>query len=67
VKQYSKTHGVIRTAARLGSQQLQTLQEQDVFLLNPKKAKGKTIPLQPWTNPEGSRRFRFPDFKTVST
>jgi flagellar biosynthesis protein FliQ len=28
---------------------------------------GKAIPLQPWTGPEGSRRLRFPDFKTVST
>ena len=29
--------------------------------------KGKAIPLQAWTGPEGSRRFRFPDFKTIST
>ena len=27
----------------------------------------KAIPLQAWTGPEGSRRLRFPDFKTVST
>jgi hypothetical protein len=27
--------------------------------------KGKAIPLQAWTGPEGSRRFRLPDFKTV--
>jgi hypothetical protein len=26
--------------------------------------KGKAIPLQTWTGPEGSRRLRFPDFKT---
>ena len=25
--------------------------------------KGKAIPLQAWTGPEGSRRFRLPDFK----
>jgi hypothetical protein len=31
------------------------------------KGKGKSIPLQPWTGPEGSRRFRLPDFKTIST
>jgi len=31
------------------------------------KGKGKAIPLQPWTGPEGSRRLRFPDFKTIST
>jgi len=27
--------------------------------------KGKAIPLQDWTGPEGSRRMRFLDFKTV--
>jgi hypothetical protein len=30
------------------------------------KAK-KAIPLQPWTGPEGSRRLRLPDFKTIGT
>jgi len=29
--------------------------------------KGKAIPLQVWTGPEGSRRLRFPDFKTIGT
>jgi hypothetical protein len=24
-------------------------------------------PLQAWTGPEGSRRFRLPDFKTIDT
>ena len=28
---------------------------------------GKEIPLQAWTGPEGSRRLRFPDFKTIGT
>jgi len=27
----------------------------------------KAIPLQAWTRPEGSRRLRLPDFKTIST
>jgi hypothetical protein len=27
----------------------------------------KTIPLQTWTGPEGSRRLRPPDFKTIGT
>jgi len=27
-------------------------------------SKGKAIPLQAWTGPEGSGRFRLPDFKT---
>jgi hypothetical protein len=31
------------------------------------KGKGKAIPLQTWTGPEGSRRLRFPDFKTIGT
>ena len=26
---------------------------------------GKAIPLQAWTGPEGSRRLRLPDFKTI--
>jgi hypothetical protein len=28
---------------------------------------GKAIPVQAWTGPEGFRRFRLPDFKTVGT
>jgi hypothetical protein len=29
--------------------------------------KGKAIPLQAVTGPEGSRRLRVPDFKTIGT
>jgi hypothetical protein len=29
------------------------------------KSKGKTIPLQTWTGPEGSRSLRLPDFKAI--
>jgi len=29
------------------------------------KVKGTAIPLQAWTGPEGSRRLRLPDFKTI--
>ena len=29
--------------------------------------KGKAIPLQAWTGPEGSRRLRLQDFKTIGT
>ena len=29
--------------------------------------KGKAIPLQAWSGPEGSRRLRLPDFKTIGT
>jgi len=31
------------------------------------KGKGKAIPLQAWTDPEGSRRLRLPDFETIGT
>jgi len=30
------------------------------------KGKGKAVPLQAWTGPEGSRRLRFPDFVTTA-
>jgi len=32
-----------------------------------KGKKGKAIPLQAWTGPEGSRRLKLPDFKTFGT
>jgi hypothetical protein len=31
------------------------------------KGKDKAIPLQALTGPEGSRRLRLPDFKTIGT
>jgi len=31
-----------------------------------KKGKGKSVPLQAWNGPEGSREFRFPDFMTTA-
>jgi hypothetical protein len=31
------------------------------------KGKGKAVPLQAWSGPEGSRKLRFPDFKTIGT
>jgi len=30
------------------------------------RVKGKAVPLQPWTGPEGSRKLRFPDFVTTA-
>jgi len=30
-------------------------------------SKGKAIPLQAWTGPDGSRRLRLSDFKTIGT
>jgi hypothetical protein len=39
----------------------------DCILLSVVKVKGKAIPLQALTGPEGSRRLRFPDFETIGT
>jgi len=30
------------------------------------RVKGKAVPLQAWSGPEGSRKLRFPDFMTTS-
>jgi hypothetical protein len=35
--------------------------------INMFKDKSKAIPLQALTDPEGSRRLRLPDFKTIGT
>jgi hypothetical protein len=46
------------------------MNHKDIFTLQSKgkgKGKGKAIPLQAWTGPEGSRRLRLPDFKTIGT
>jgi hypothetical protein len=31
-----------------------------------KKGRGKAVPLQAWSGPEGSRKLRFPDFMTMA-
>jgi hypothetical protein len=38
-----------------------------MFNYNEKSVKVKAIPLQAWTGPEGSRRLKLPDFKTIGT
>jgi len=30
------------------------------------KGKGKSVPLQAWSDPEGSGKLRFPDYMTVT-
>ena len=30
------------------------------------KGKGKSVPLQAWSDPEGSRKLRFPDYMTTA-
>jgi hypothetical protein len=37
------------------------------FYIKKSKGKGKAIPLHAWTDPEGSKRLRFPDFKIIGT
>jgi hypothetical protein len=32
-----------------------------------KVERGKAIPLQAWAGPEGSRKLRLPDFRTIGT
>ena len=34
--------------------------------LNTYKGKGKAVPLQAWSSPEGSRKLRFPDLMTTA-
>jgi len=41
------------------------IRQSKIASINPGKGKGKAIPLQAWTGPEGSRRLRFPYFKTI--
>jgi hypothetical protein len=31
-----------------------------------KRLKGKAVPLQAWSDPDGSRKLRFPDFMTTA-
>ena len=38
---------------------------QQVYLY-PYSGKGKAVPLQAWSGPEGSRKLRFPDFMTTA-
>ena len=35
-----------------------------IFVHVAKWIKGKAVPLQAWSGPEGSRKLRFPDFMT---
>ena len=47
------------------SNNLNTCCHVETILLPDKR--DKVIPLQTWTGPEGYRRVRLPDFKTVGT
>ena len=40
---------------------------QDIIINVPTQSgKGKAVPLQAWTGPEGSKKLRFPDFVTAA-
>jgi len=38
------------------------IQQVVIFTFRHLKEKGKAVPLQAWSDPEGSRKLRFPDF-----
>ena len=38
----------------------------NLVLLLGRNLKGKSVPLQAWSGPEGSRKLRFPDFMTTA-
>jgi len=40
--------------------------EQMIILHATVKGKGKAVPLQAWTGPDGSGKLRFPDFVTMA-
>ena len=46
--------------------QLVTSLKTTVCIVTAVKGKGKTVPLQAWSGPEGSRKLRFPDFMTTA-
>jgi len=57
----------IRATVRLWRKTLIHRRDVNQVPLKDDKGKDKVIPLQAWTGPEGSRRLRFPDFKTIGT
>jgi len=38
-----------------------------IFIVRSIRDKDKAFPLQAWTGPEGYRRLRLPDLKTIGT
>jgi hypothetical protein len=43
-----------------------TFPKKGSFLELKEFGKGKAVPLQAWSGPEGSRKLRFPDFMTAA-
>jgi hypothetical protein len=61
----NKTHGKAHLVGRLFFT-LHALKYIILYII-PCKVKVKAIPLQAWTDPEGSRSLRLPDFEIVGT
>jgi len=51
-----------------GKQEVKELQKTDILstATSESKCKGKAVPLQAWSDPEGSRKLRFQDFMTMA-
>jgi len=47
------------------SSETSAIRTQEVILFTG-VGKGKAVPLQAWSGPEGSRKLRFPDFMTTA-
>ena len=43
-----------------------TLRELEWVFVGKGKGKGNAVPLQAWSDPEGSRKLKFPDFTTTA-
>jgi len=72
VRPASKPTAILARDTRRGSQckgmiPNKGLIQRNMYNTKSTKIKGKAIPLQAWTGPEGSRRLKLPDFKTIGT
>jgi len=45
---------------------MELAQDRDRWRALVSKGKGKSVPLQAWSDSEGSRKLRFPDFMTTA-
>jgi hypothetical protein len=48
-----------------GSNEPKHVTEFLILITDTKGKKGKAVPLQDWSGPEGSRKLRFPDYMTT--
>ena len=54
---------IVARLAKIGAVKNNALERKDMSV---RKGKGKAVPLQAWSGPEGSRKLRFPDFVTTA-